>query len=72
MPSPWKKREPLIPYPWGWIILVVIIFSIITTLYFSHPVAQFPTGRVNVTCTEDMKCWDCHTMGNHICGPGHE
>lgn len=20
-------------------------------------------------CTEDMPCWDCHTMGNRICGP---
>lgn len=19
-------------------------------------------------CEEDMPCWDCHTMGNHICG----
>jgi hypothetical protein len=20
------------------------------------------------TCQEDDPCWDCHTMGNHICG----
>jgi hypothetical protein len=20
-------------------------------------------------CEEDMPCWDCQTMGNHICGP---
>jgi hypothetical protein len=20
------------------------------------------------TCTEDMACWDCETMGNHVCG----
>jgi hypothetical protein len=20
------------------------------------------------TCTEDMACWNCATMGNHICG----
>lgn len=19
-------------------------------------------------CTEDMPCWNCHTMGNRICG----
>lgn len=24
---------------------------------------------VSVTCEEDMPCWDCVTMGNHICGP---
>lgn len=22
-----------------------------------------------VTCAEDDPCWDCHTMGNHVCGP---
>lgn len=28
-------------------------------------------GIHKVTCQEDMKCWDCKTMGNHICGgPG--
>lgn len=33
-----------------------------------------PTRLVNlgsakhVTCTEDMRCWDCTTMGNHVCG----
>lgn len=21
-------------------------------------------------CTEDMACWNCHTMGNRICGTG--
>lgn len=23
---------------------------------------------MSVRCTEDMACWDCHTMGNHVCG----
>jgi hypothetical protein len=25
---------------------------------------------IHVTCQEDMPCWDCHTMGNRVCGPG--
>lgn len=25
--------------------------------------------RHTTRCTEDMACWDCKTMGNHICGP---
>lgn len=25
-------------------------------------------GGVSVRCEEDMPCWNCHTMGNHICG----
>lgn len=20
-------------------------------------------------CEEDQPCWDCHTMGNKVCGP---
>lgn len=20
-------------------------------------------------CQEDALCWNCHTMGNHVCGP---
>lgn len=23
----------------------------------------------SITCTEDMACWDCTTMGNGRCGP---
>lgn len=23
-----------------------------------------------VVCHEEEPCWDCHTMGNRICGPG--
>ena len=26
------------------------------------------TGRTSVTCAEDDPCWDCHTMGNRVCG----
>lgn len=29
------------------------------------PVVTIPSP----VCTEDMDCWDCHTMGNLICGP---
>lgn len=29
-----------------------------------------PSGARPVRCTEDMACWDCHTMGNRVCGPG--
>ena len=27
----------------------------------NHPVPA-------TTCTEDMPCWNCQTMGNHVCG----
>lgn len=28
----------------------------------------FNTGPTTQRCEEDMPCWDCSTMGNHICG----
>lgn len=27
-----------------------------------------PSGQPQV-CQEDMSCWNCQTMGNHVCGP---
>lgn len=37
--------------------------------HFAPPPA--PPAQVAPTqdCQEDMPCWDCNTMGNHICGP---
>lgn len=29
-----------------------------------------PTPRHTPQCQEDQPCWNCHTMGNRICGPG--
>lgn len=26
-------------------------------------------STTTVQCQEDEPCWDCHTMGNRICGP---
>ncbi|MFD0918875.1 hypothetical protein [Saccharopolyspora rosea] len=28
-----------------------------------------PTPPAVQHCEEDQPCWDCHTMGNHRCGP---
>lgn len=27
------------------------------------------TDSANVRCEEDEPCWNCETMGNHVCGP---
>lgn len=32
------------------------------------PVAGTPSPATS-SCEEDQPCWDCHTMGNHQCGP---
>lgn len=31
-----------------------------------------PRPRSSTVVTEDSPGWDCHTMGNKICGPGKE
>lgn len=31
-----------------------------------------PRPRSSTVITEDSPGWNCHTMGNRICGPGHE
>jgi hypothetical protein len=28
------------------------------------------THKPKDVCYEDEPCWNCETMGNHICGPG--
>lgn len=25
-------------------------------------------GGIHASCQEDMPCWNCKTMGNHVCG----
>jgi hypothetical protein len=30
---------------------------------------HIPQPRPTPRCEEDQPCWDCRTMGNHICGP---
>jgi len=30
---------------------------------------QVYTGNTCAPCQEDEPCWDCHTMGNRVCGP---
>lgn len=34
-----------------------------------HTDAQGESSISGDVCTEDMDCWNCHFMGNGICGP---
>lgn len=35
------------------------------------PPVGMPNGNpASQPCNEDQPCWNCLTMGNHICGPG--
>ena len=45
--------------------------------HWKHQRLQDESGTIppveyhdSLTCQEDMPCWDCHTMGNEVCGHG--
>jgi hypothetical protein len=47
-------------------------FVIVITLMLSAPAPQpvrLDLGTVTMTPQEDEPGWDCHTMGNRVCGP---
>jgi len=51
---------------------LLITLAILAMLILAHrgPVGDIPERIMVDDCAEDEACWDCSTMGNHICGPG--
>jgi hypothetical protein len=47
-----------------WIVLITIATALLLVGLSVIP------HRERTRCLEDMPCWNCHTMGNRICGPG--
>lgn len=43
--------------------LIMVVVPLLVVL------AMLLTPDKPTRCTEDMKCWDCKTMGNLRCGP---
>lgn len=41
----------------------------ICSLTPSENEAELSESQVYNRCYEDQPCWNCKTMGNHICGP---
>lgn len=37
-----------------------------------QPAPAPPAVTAPAPCQEDDPCWDCSTMGNHLCGPAVE
>jgi hypothetical protein len=61
-----------------WVIIAELaIIAVSLVLVLIHPQDQdtttsdwsVDTATDVPTCYEDEPCWDCATMGNHICGP---
>lgn len=49
----------------------IIAALLIAATAIISPIAATTAAPANTaTCMEDEPCWDCHTMGNMICGNG--
>lgn len=44
----------------AWVLAIVLIVVIVMWAWVTPGPPR---------CEEDMACWNCHTMGNRICGP---
>ena len=42
-----------------------LVYALVTP---TSPREVYMPSFLEHTCTEDMACWDCSTMGNLICG----
>lgn len=57
--------------------IVLVIYVVLVTLFIRGLLDVVITpddirqSITQSTCYEDEPCWDCHTMGNRICGPTH-
>lgn len=56
-------------FSWDVEVLVVILFGFLA-LFAGLVITHYDTESkvTKIRCEEDMPCWNCHTMGNHICG----
>jgi len=51
------------------VFIVITALLLFTLLAGCQQVQRVRIGTaIHKSCQEDMPCWDCHTMGNHICG----
>ena len=53
--------------------IIVVALVLLSFWWAGERFDASPTMRDNLPsdareCHEDMPCWDCTTMGNHICG----
>lgn len=48
-------------------VAVTLVLLAINSRLDKDRIFNGPTSQTR--CQEDDPCWDCSTMGNHICGP---
>ena len=53
---------------WVWSVLLLVTSCSTVLLAFHSALSQLPNTSPVVHLQEDDPGWDCHTMGNHVCG----
>lgn len=55
----------------GVFFLLVVVAAVVALLLSGcdKPATGTPSPAPVASCEEDQPCWDCHTMGNKVCGP---
>lgn len=47
---------------------IIAALAVTTALVLTGCSEAKTTNKTSVACEEDQPCWDCHTMGNKVCG----
>lgn len=68
---PTNRSYPIIPIICCTLILVFLPGAVSSSKADAqdyHTPTSVTAAPSTTTCTEDMSCWDCTTMGNQTCG----
>jgi len=49
-----------------------LAFTVWAGSVLAHEIDVRTSVPASITCQEDEPCWDCHSLGNRICGPQTE
>jgi hypothetical protein len=54
------------------IVALGLAFTVWAGAAITHEIDVRTSVPASITCQEDDPCWDCHSLGNRICGPQNE
>lgn len=55
------------------VLTATLTHAALTTAYSTtHPTDGRTSLSIPATCQEDDPCWDCHSLGNRVCGPKND
>lgn len=51
------------------VAFIALMLLMVLATQLGHWAGRTLSHHAPIRCEEDMPCWDCTIMGNHICGP---